>query len=375
MMLVFALNKITFHHNTSFIFSDLYRSFYYFGAGLELIIISDLFLHLATGYINHQDRKIVLDKRLGVLHYCSTKLFLHVASAMPLQWMIFLRYGSNFDCSLCKTSRFICVLEIFSVLNLFRLYECSKYCSSERSSYKMSYFLKFLRLFVLGLLTMLQFLEMADIVTLCVMAEQGHIEENSYVAVLLRNRYGVGVTSDPLLFFIYDFSRVCKSVLLFSFAYRKLTYYLDRIISVIGLAIAYVFYLWTITECFALICLLKFPEGHLMMIKNSMVNMVRCRQLSDKVTAKLNKYYDFNFSKLKAVERGNQMFKTMPRVLKEEQFMFCYSQFIMRIHYFAEWPMTIKNAMVPMLKEEIFLENDLLAEVRPTVLFMTYLNW
>ncbi|KOB75728.1 Potassium/sodium hyperpolarization-activated cyclic nucleotide-gated channel [Operophtera brumata] len=345
MLLVFILNKVTFHHNTSFIFSDLYRSFYYIGAGLELIIISDLFVNLATGYINQQEKKVVLDKRLGVLHYCSTKLFLHMASAMPLQWMIFLRYGSNFDCSLCKTSRFICALEIFSVLNLVRLYECSKYLSREWSSYKISYTMKSLRVFILGLLTMFQFIEMADIVTLRVMVEEGQIVSNSYVAILLRNRYGNEERSNAFLFFIIDFSRICKSILLFSFAYQNMTYYLDRIISLIAYMIASMFYLWIITEVFALICLLKYPEDRMILIKRSMVNMVRCRQLSDKVSAKLDAYYDFNFSKLKAVEGGNEMFESMPTVLRRELFMSCNSRFIMRIPYFAEWPIAIKSTI------------------------------
>lgn len=363
MLLVFIANKLTFHHNTSYIFSDLYRVFYYVGAGLELVIIADIFINLATGYIDKKARKIVLDKRLGILHYCSTRLCFHVASAMPLQWMLFIKYGSNFDCTLCKATRFICTLEIISLFDLFRLYECLNYWSRERRNFKIFYFLKFLRIAVIALFTMFQFIEIADIVTLRIMVEQGHIAGNSYVAILLRNKHGVDVPADAFLFFIFDFARICKSILLFSFAFRKSTYYIDRMISLIAYMIANIFYLWTISECYALICQLKFPEDRVNILKDSTVNMVRCRQLSDKVTAKLNRYYNFNLSKLKAVERHNHLFKTLPVVLKREQYMASYYRFITRIPFFSEWPTTVKRTIVHMLKEEIYLKHDLVAEV------------
>ncbi|RVE49600.1 hypothetical protein evm_005732 [Chilo suppressalis] len=91
--------------------------------------------------------------------------------------------------------------------------------------------------------------------------------------------------------------------------------------------------------------------------------MARCRQLPDRIEFKLRSYYEFNMIKHRIIEKHSSFFKSLPVVVKREIVMNCYTRKIMRIPYFMDWPPRVTENLMNVLKEEIYLKNDVVSEL------------
>lgn len=362
MFVVFLINTVVFHHNTSMTFGELFGGFYYFGALMELIILADVVVNCKTGYIDTETRRIVLDRCLGLLHYGSTKLFVHVASALPLQCILLLRYGANVQCTLCKMNHFVTILKCLSIFGLFRIYEYSSFLTWERSNVVITHTLKFLRIYLIGMMTLLYYIDMKDSLILIYMINHGELIHTAYVSYLIWIKFVIPNPPSRYTFFIYTFARITKSILLFN-SHLNINYPLDLVASIIGYVIANLFYLWQILECYNFLSRLYFLDDTVIKTKQSLSNLVRCRQLPDNVGKKLDSYCDYNQSKLRVMEHANTILKTLPEILKKETLLARHTRLFKRIPCFSEWPFEVIEGAVLMLKEEIYLTNDLVAEV------------
>ncbi|XP_062530979.1 potassium/sodium hyperpolarization-activated cyclic nucleotide-gated channel 3 isoform X2 [Bombyx mori] len=360
---VFLCNKILQHHNTSVILVTNTIIPYYIGIFFEFIIILDLFVNMNTGYVDSESREIILDLKKGLVRYFSTKLFIHVASAIPVQVIIFLKYGRNSYCSLCKANILISVLRLLSIIGLYRVYETTTYCNRNRKSLKAIHLHNFLRIILISFFTMLQIVNFSDTVSLLYILVNDDIDRSSHYGYLLKMSYKSSNSISSYKKIAYEFLRVCKSLVLFSVRPLKKTYYLDLIFSLMAHLIANIFYVWCLLECYDFFCCYKYTNDHIIMNVKSSADLVKSRKLPEKVYQRVVKYYKSNLSKMTVVKWQNCLYRSLPDILQREIMLSCYRGYIMRIPYFCDWPVSVIEDIVVMLKEKIYLANDIVAEL------------
>lgn len=292
---VFICHKLIFHYNTS-IFTQILKVTFYLGVLLELIIICDILINMQTGYIDKESRKIVLNTKKGFLHYCSTKLFIHSASVIPLHCIMLIRYGSNIYCDLCKTNYFMCTVKIIHVFSLYRVYETTKYWTITGDSFKTTYAFKFLRIGVVGFITMLQIYIVSDTISVIKIIATKEISKDSYIGLLILSK--LIEHTPPYLYLYTELARVCKSLLLFSFGFTTEKYYLDEMTSLVTYITANFFYTWCLMECYSYVTRLRYPEDKVITNRVMTLNLVKNRQLPDKVSRRVYQYYDFKMARL-----------------------------------------------------------------------------
>ncbi|KAG6445555.1 hypothetical protein O3G_MSEX003993 [Manduca sexta] len=362
MLVVFITKKFIFHHNTSVLFGQVSPALYYIAVIFEVIILVDLLVNFKTGYIDKEAKKVVLNAKKGLLEYCCTKLFLHCASAIPLQTIMFMRYGLEIDCCLCKTNYFVSTLRIINTVSLYRVFETTKYWIRGRASSKITHVYKFLRIIVLGFITMMQFYDLVDTIGLINIINTGELYNDSLYSILLISKFGDPETMSNYKLICYNFGRICKSLLLFTFGFRSSAYYLDKMTSLTAYIIANIFYMWCFLECFAFVNWLKFPEDQIIISQEITLNLVHCRQLPDKLCDKVKLYFAFNSSIMRKVQTMNGLYISLPKILKKEAMLSCYQKRLMKIPFFSVWPLDIIEKVVLLLKEEVYLRNDALTQ-------------
>lgn len=361
MVYVFLINKIVFRFSSSFYFDGIPIFFYFLGALLELVIIADFMINLKTGYIDTEAKQVVLDTSRSLKRFCAQKLFFHFASAMPLTWLMFLRYGAEISCGLCKANKFISALKIISVISLYRVFETTEIHVQNRP-WNLRQRYKFMRIALVGFVCMLQFYDLGETITLLVMIEDGKVRQSSRLARLLNKLYHEKKYSLVRLA-IYDMSKCVKSLLLFSLGYLKKTYYLDKLVSLTAYLIAHAFFLWCILECYALVSRMLYPSDRMEKITHGAENMMACRQVPDELRRKLEVYFKFKPTRLMLVENENNLYRSLPPVLKMEAKLSCYMSTVRKIPFLSKLPMPILEKIVMMLKKEVFLNNDIVLEV------------
>ena len=300
----------------------------------------------------------------SLLNYCRKKLFMHWTSAMPLHWLMFLKYGRNITCGLCKANRFICALKILSVFSLYRVVEASAYWTQIRRTSKSINFFKFLKIGAICYVTMIQFYDLSDALILLVFMIKGEVYPKSMLAIKTGLRYGNAGEEKPSHFYIgLDLNRILKSFQLHSFGLAERIYYLDKLTSLGGFVLFKIFFAWIVMECYAFISPLVYPQDRFMDLRKKVLNVLASRQLSDELNIKVRYYFDFRMTQYKSLEQKNELFRMLPDVLKKEAKLSCYLKLMMRIPYFADLPLPVLVDVVLLLREEIFLKNALIAEV------------
>lgn len=363
MLFVVIIYKILIHHNISLISGYMPLPCYFIGVFLECILMFDVYVNIKCGYIDQSSRKIILDVHKALKHYCSTKLFIHVASAMPLHSLMFLRYGLNdITCVKCKSNLFHCTITLLSAFSLLRMYEMSHIWTRERGSFSVTCFLRFLRIGILGMMTMMEFITFWDAVTMITFLRTGEIDIKSYFSLILYFKLNNHVPS-PISLFTHEFARIFKAMLLFNFGFVIRTFYLDKLYSLLSYAISNAFFMWGVIEVFSCVCRGKYPEDQIFRNKGAIINLAKCRQLPDKICLKLQQYFDFNMTMQNIVENQNGLYRSLPAILKKEIKFNSYSRMVMRIPYFSEWPMKMIENLILLLKEETYLKHDVIADV------------
>lgn len=311
-----------------------------------------------------QIKRVVLDTKKSLIHYCSTKLFLHIMSAIPMHWLMFIKYGIGITCGLCKCNKFIAVIKILSIFSLYRVFETTLFWTWKRSP-EATHVFSFLRIATVGLVTMTQFYDIVDVMWMLTVLHDQKLDGSSFVSMLIVVRYGIISNVPNYMVLCYDISRIFKSFFLFSFGLKRNSGFVwDKISSLVAYLIANTFYAWTLIECYSMISRRVYPKEQLMNAMVSLNDLLASRQISDTLKYKIDKYFDFKSSRLKMFETQNGLYKNLPDSLKKEITLSCYSKLIMRIHrLFIEWPMDLIEELALLLKPEMYLSNDIVAEV------------
>lgn len=317
-----------------------------------------------TGWVNKDDRTISLELKNSFLNYCSTKLFLHVISSLPLQAIMFLKYRKKINCAICKCNKFVLTLRLAHFLRLYRLYDASGCWKRERTSFRATFFFKFLRIAVLGMVTMLMFINMADTIYLLVGTMTGKVDPMSSSITVIRYKYDERSQRPLSWFLMLDIAKVFKSFLLFSFGLKPQIHYWDKMTSLLTYVLANLFYTWNLKECHDCLSRMKYPEEKLIINNDRIFNLLRWRQLSDTFSRKVFQYCKFNMTKLTITEKQNGCYRALPSSLLRETIVSSYAKYISRIPYFSEWPQNLIEEITLLLKEEVYMANDIVIEVK-----------
>lgn len=363
MLLVFVLHVLVFHFNTSVIYADFTPYSHYLDIVLEIFIIVDVIVNLQTAYIDEELRKVVFETKLVLINYCSTKLCFHVASAIPLHCITFLRYGKDFQCPLCKLNNFIMTLKIISILHLARTFEYSAYMARDRRSHTLTFVVRLVRIGMLAFLTTLMFRDLSDSIQVTVMTHMKDIKPFTRPIKMIRVKFAYSKPLDFYLYIAHDISRICKSSFMYTFHIPSTLYTENVTITLIIYFISNMFYLWMFFEVYSYTSRVKYPEDTLIWAETMALNLVRSRHLSDHVAQRIHEYFDFNMAKMRVFDMKNRHYNSLPAVLQKEAFHYRYSDYFKRIPYFAEWPKNLIRDLVMLLREEIYLKNSLVAEV------------
>lgn len=368
MLQVFIVNKLLFRFLSSFIFDSMSIYSYYLGAFLDGIIIIDIFVSLRTGYINHEAKRVVLDTYDSFLHFCTHKMFLHFASAIPLHWFMFLKYGTNIRCGLCKANKFMCALKIISVFSLYRVYETSAFWTEKlhtASKIQYKYLFKFMRIGVIGMMTMCQYYDISDVAVLLVAFYTGNVEETSFLGIRTSFKYGIVTNklSTNYFYVCYEINRIFKSLQLFSVGIREKVYYLDKIIALLAYALALLFYYWSFKECYSLFNTLVHPKDLHMKIRSGALTMMSNGQISNELSSRLGQYFKYGPTRPYIIEKTNKLYLKMPNILKNEIKLNSYMKYMMKIPYFSQVPLPLLEEIVLLLKKEIYMSNAIVTQV------------
>ncbi|KAJ0184009.1 hypothetical protein K1T71_000432 [Dendrolimus kikuchii] len=362
MLCVFTLNIINFHHNSSPTIGQLFRPFYYSAVINDLLIMVDLVVNMKTGYIDQESRKIVLQFKKRLVNYCSTKLFLHFASAIPLQMLMFLRLGKKVYSDKCKLNIFIYSLRILNIFRLYRLFEASTYLNREKSSVKVTHFFKFFRICLVSFLSMLVYNSFHETVSFLSIEINEAVDLTTFHGTLIKSKYVKGNITRDVQFLMLELSKTWKSLLLFSFGFNLLGHHLDRLAFIGSYCIATIFHLWCLIECYAFISQTNYTEDKKLLLKGVSLAMVHCKQLPDTMCTKISKYFNYTMSWVREVEKKNGLYNNLPYSVKKEIMLTCYRRHIMRVPYFSQWPNDIIDDLVMLLKQNIYLTNDVVVE-------------
>ncbi|CAH0577737.1 unnamed protein product [Chrysodeixis includens] len=362
---VLILNKLLFRLTSTFLYDELSMNFFYLGAVLDLIIIFDLFISFKTGYIDYEAKQVILDTKKCLLKFCTQKLFIHFASAMPMHWFLFMRYGTKVTCGLCKFNHFICALKILSIFPLFRIFEASAYWTRKRHTTRKIYFYKFLRIAATGLITVLQFAEVFDAISLIVFMKIDIVDPRATIAgkitivysgkAVIQHRQG-----NAILLFVEAY-RILNVFCMFSFGRKTKYFYLDKLAFVAAFAISHIFYIWNLLTCYALVSSFLYSKDQEIKVRSNTLNYIRSQRLSENLSKKVDRYFRLKRTRMVIAEKQNELYRSLPLLCKNEIKMSCYMTLLMRLPLFSDWSLSIIQELVLVVEEIVYLANDVVS--------------
>ncbi|PZC77686.1 hypothetical protein B5X24_HaOG203053 [Helicoverpa armigera] len=372
---VFILNKILLKYTASIYYDELSCYFYYLGACLEFIIIADLYVDVKTGYINKETRRVVLETRSSVMNLCSRKLFLHVAASIPVHWLLFLRHGHNVTCGLCKANKFTCVLRLTSLFGVCRIFEMSTYWSRKQNSLIKKYINRFIRIFALAAVSMIQLWEFSELSGIL-----SYIMNNTVVisipSLMLMVKYVLHCSNFAVM--TKEISFVIGLIMHLPLVklQKEVMLQWDSGLSLLAILLSWVFYVWCIIECFGLVNALTYSNDQKIKLKQKAMNYMASNQLSTSISVndEITDYFKYKSAAVKVTETRNQLYKSLPDILKDEIKENCYLNLMMRLPVFTQWPVPVLQQLVVTLQKRIYLKNDMvsLAMVQGEGLMIVY---
>uniref|UniRef100_A0A2H1VGC9 SFRICE_004456 n=1 Tax=Spodoptera frugiperda TaxID=7108 RepID=A0A2H1VGC9_SPOFR len=356
---VFVTNKFIKRLTSNFLYDQLPMQFFLLGAFLELIVFVGLYVDIVTGYIDTDSKRVILSRKKAILNFCEKKLFLHVASAFPLHWFMFLRYGVNVNCGLCKCNKFICALKIVDIFSLFRVIETST-CWSRRRYPKIKESLcKFLRIGTVTFVTLIQLTELSDVFSLLMFFHNDYVDDESILSFRAGLKYG-WYNVGNFLFFMFDIGKMLKPLTRITQINATVErFVLDKLFSFLSFLLTYVFYAWAMVECFSFLTLVISAESQRMVSKQKTMNALQSLQVSDTLSMKVSDYFKYKSSALRLTEARNGLYVVLPQMLKNEINLNCYFNIILRIPLFAQWPIPVLEQLTIMLKRKEYMVNDM----------------
>lgn len=331
----------------------------YIGPVLEFILLFDIWINFKSGYIDREDKKVVLDKKMGRMHYCSTKFFIHVLSSLPFQTLLLVRYRWDNDCKMCKSNRTVSWIKLLSVFGYYRVIESTQVWARERHSYVKTHALRILRIVTLAALARLQLLSIIDAINILIMIKDSEVDHNSYLALVLSAQ----LLLPPSLFLILELALLLRPFFIIHLRRESSYRILDQLLTMASLVICAIFFTWSIVECYRLIQRIQYTEDDLARQKDMMMNILRSRQISVSMGVKVAEYYNFKVSKIYIINVSNALINSLPRSLTDEINLTINERYIKRIPYFSEWSSDIVGFITLLAHDDFFMEGDIVINV------------
>lgn len=335
------------------------------GAVLEYIPLIDIFINFMSGYIDEEERKVILDMKMGCMHYCSTKFFIHVLSSLPFQTILLVRYGWDMDCKLCKSNRTVSWMKLFASFGYYRVIDSTQLWARERKSYVRTHCLRFLRIATLGALARLQLLSFIDAINILLMIKENKIDENSYLETILYAQ----MILPPSLFLAFELALLLKPFFIINLkgdvGYRAL----DQVLTMASLLVCAVFFTCCLVECYRLIQRVQYPEDELAKQKDMMMIILRNKHLPAVMIEKVTEYFNYKASKANIIYISNDLIQSLPKSLTNEIKLILNERYIRRMPFFSEWRSDIIEKLTLCANEEFFMKGDIVINVSISCLF------
>ncbi|XP_048006403.1 potassium/sodium hyperpolarization-activated cyclic nucleotide-gated channel 4-like isoform X2 [Leguminivora glycinivorella] len=354
---------IAFHISTDIIHTPHIIS-HYFLVVIDLVFILDLYINAKTGYVVKRTRKVILHSHDILMHYLSTKAFIHAMTAIPLQCLMFLRLGKQITQPTAKANLFICTLRIISMVHITRLFQASKYWAKDRGTFARTVTFKFIRIIVVGIVVTYKIVSFSNVYAVIMGILTGTLNVNTISGKIIDAKYRSGWMEDDFTFYFVRFSRVIKHFFLFGFGIIPVEETSDRIITLISYWVACTFHLWAGIVLYNCVTRENSLNDRIHVARSQTFNVLRIRRLSDALHDKVVKYYDYKMSNLNILEKKNCLYKSLPPELVTEIKMSCYSKYVAKIPPFSGWPTEVITRIVNLLQPEIFLSNDLVCSTQ-----------
>lgn len=347
------------HHNASVLYPSIPMPYPVIGSILELILLVDIWINFMTGYIHHEERKVVLDTKMGCLQYCSTKFFFHVLSSLPFQTVLIVRYRWEMACKICKSNRTVSWIKLLSTFGYYRVLDSTRQLTRERKSYVQTHCLRFLRVVTLAALARLQLLSIIDAINILLMIHQNKINEYSYLEKILNAQ----IVLPPSLFLVFELTLLLKPFFIINLrghiGYRPL----DQVLTMVSFLVCGVFFTWSLVECYRLIQRIQYPEEELARQKEMMMILLRNKQIPASMGEKVSEYCNFKAGKTNIINVSNDLIHSLPRSLNNELNLIINERFIKRIPYFSEWHSDIVEWLTLSAQEDFFMKGDIVISV------------
>lgn len=359
------------HHNSAVLNPSIPMPYPVVGAALELILLIDIWINFMTGYIDKEERKVVLDMKMGCMHYCSTKFFLHVLSSLPFQTVLIMRYRWEMDCIVCKSNRTVSWVKLLSTFGYYRVVDSTQLWTRERNSYVQTHCLRFLRIVTLAALARLQLLSIIDSINILIMIKGNKVDPNSYLEMMLEAQ----MVLPPSLFLAFELALLLKPFFIMNLKGDVSYRLLDQVLTMMSLLVCGVFFTWSLVECYRLIQRIQYPEDELVKQKDMMMILLGTKHIPASMTYKVAEYYNFKASKANIINVSNDLLCSLPRSLTNEINLILNERYIKRVPYFSEWHSDIVERLILSARDEFFMKGDIVINVSISNLFVDSDCW
>lgn len=353
-------------HNSSVLYPSIPMPYPVIGTVLELILLIDIWINFMSGYIDDEERKVVLDMKMGCMRYCSTKFFLHVLSSLPFQTVLLVRYRWEMDCRLCKSNRTVSWMKLLSTFGYYRVVDSTRLWTRESKSYVRGHCLRFLRIVTLAALARLQLLSIIDAINILLMIKENKIDENSYLETILNAQ----MLLPHSLFLLFELTLLLKPFFIINLKGEVGHRPLDQVLTMASFLVAGIFFTWCLVECYRLMQRIQYPEDELTRQKDMMMILLRIKHIPVSMAEKVSEYYNFKLSKANIINVSNDLIRSLPRSLNNEIGLILNEHYIKRIPYFSEWHSDIVELLTLSAHEELFMKGDIVINVSIINLFV-----
>ncbi|XP_053607949.1 potassium/sodium hyperpolarization-activated cyclic nucleotide-gated channel 2-like isoform X2 [Plodia interpunctella] len=361
---------------TSLIACTLPLIAYYLAILMELFMILDIFINTRTGYIDSVHRKVVLEEDMAFKHYCCTKLCFHVLSSIPVVFITFLRYGNNIECTICKANHFICMISFLTIFTTFRVYELSSYWNLKAVTTTKTTVCHFLRVGVIITLVVIQFVHYSDTVSLITLMNNPvnvslSLLNYDFYHIMFIMKYTAESNNSDSFYMNAQFWRLVSFMSRPNYDtvweddggdYKFSTVLPHPLAKFLKYTLLAICWYWVLVELYLYITQDKYYDSEICMKRDYLMNLVKTLQLPDSTSLKVKQYFGFEAAKLKLIEHKHGLYRALPKALKDEISWHCRRNLV-RIPYFSNWPKEIIEKIVMLVKQRIYLREDMIAEV------------
>ncbi|KAK4885905.1 hypothetical protein RN001_002176 [Aquatica leii] len=302
---------------------------------MDILCLLDVCASFITGFFNEQKKQAELSPQKVAVKYCYSYFLIDLIASIPTHVEIIMDI---------ENEDVIAILQLLSLLKLFRFQTFIKYCKNIEETFEIPYALY--KIVMVCIITCLYYHFIACNVMLFRVYSMGLFSKNKINTRFERD---------------LSYSRAYYKTLLMA----RVSSFRDR--STESLELAAIVFIWIISKILFILII-----GKLMQVlkattssRQKYIEMVRQlrqfmghRQLPEHMQRRLLTYYKFRFQK--SYFRESEILSTISGQLRQEIVMHSCRKLVENVAFFNNIPFTLLARIVSCLRSEVFLVNDVI---------------